>query len=120
MEATVISKIIEASPYLGFVLLFMWFEARREDKRITNAAALESRRENHERLMQERQIKHDNEINTLWAGYIQSIVAEIKAGNTALINKLEEHDSASSKRYERLGITGDLLKIAQEKSREKR
>lgn len=117
MEASVIAKIIEASPYLGFVLLFIWFEAKREDKRIMNAAALESRREAHEKAMQEKQLQHDRDVNNLWASYIQQIVDEIKLGNVALIEKLEEHDKASEKRYERLGVTRDLFKAAQDKGR---
>jgi hypothetical protein len=115
MEAAVLAKIIEASPYLGFILLFLWFEMKREDKRIAGAAALETRRETHEKEMQNKELQHARDINQLWALHFQTIANEIKAGNQALIEKLEEHDQASAGRYERLGITRDLLKIAQDK-----
>jgi len=125
---TILLKIIEASPYLGFVLLFIWFEARREERRqqavieqekrrVENAAALEARRETHEMQMQTRQLEQDRTINQLWASYIQQIVNEIKAGNTAIIQKITEHEEESTERYERMGITKDLLKAASEKTR---
>jgi hypothetical protein len=117
IETTVIAKLIEASPYLGFILLFLWYEAKREDKRIAGAAALETRREEHEKKMQEKELQHARDINQLWALHFQNIANEIKAGNQALIEKLEEHDKSSADRYERIGITKDLLKMAQEKTR---
>jgi hypothetical protein len=120
MEAAVLTKIIEASPYLGFILLFMWFEAKREDKRITNATALETRREEHEKKMQERDLQHARDINQLWALHFQKIANEIKAGNQALIDKLQEHDEASAERYERLAITKDLWKMAAQQEKSKR
>jgi hypothetical protein len=114
MEATVIAKLIEASPYLGFILLFLWFESKREDKRIVGAAALETRREEHEKKMQERDLQHARDINQLWALHFQNIANEIKAGNQALIDKLEEHDKNSEERYERMAVTKELLKAAAE------
>jgi hypothetical protein len=115
MEATVIAKLIEASPYLGFILLFLWFEMKREDKRIAGATALETRREEHEKKMQDKELQHARDINQLWALHFQNIANEIKAGNQAMIEKLQEHDEASAERYERLAITKELFKAAQEK-----
>lgn len=112
MEATVIAKLIEASPYLGFILLFLWFESKREDKRIANAAALETRREEHEKKMQEKELQHARDINQLWALHFQNIANEIKAGNQLLVEKLEEHEKQSAERYERIGVTQNLLKAA--------
>src|SRR5690349_1694225 len=120
MEASVIAKLIEASPFLGFILLFLWYEAKRDDKRVENAEKLETRRENHEKAMQEKQLKHDNDVNSLWAAYIQQIVNEIKVGNQALLEKMEEHDTADGERYKRLEITQNLFKAAQEKTRRDR
>lgn len=120
---TIIAKLIEASPYLAFLLIYMYLESKREDKRIQqqsaeearrveNAAALETRREKHEKEMQEKDLQHSRDVNNLMAGYIQQMVNEIKVGNVAIINKLQEHEEASEKRYERMGITKDLLKAA--------
>lgn len=113
----IIAKIVEASPYLGFILLFMWFESKREDKRIENAAILETRREVHEKAMQERILQHDREINTLWAGYIQQIVEEIKVGNRTLLGKLDEHEEDNKERYKRMEITMNLFKAASGKGK---
>lgn len=120
MESAVLAKIIEASPYLGFILIWLWFESKREDKRITGAAELETRREEHEKKMQEKELQHQRDINQLWALHFQNIVNEIKAGNQALIQKLEEHDRASAERYERMGITKEMLKMASEQAARRR
>ena len=112
IETTIFTKIIEASPYLGFVLLFIWFEAKREEKRVENASRLETRREEHEKMMQEKQLQQEREVNTLWASYIQQIVNEVKASNLAIIEKMDEHDQKDADRYEKLGITKDLFSRA--------
>lgn len=109
---TVLVKIVDASPYLGFVLLFIWFEYIREQKRIAGAEALETRREAHEKAMQEKQLQHDRDINTLWSAYIQEMVNEIKNSHTDILRMLEEHEFESEKRYERMGITKDLINRA--------
>ena len=36
ITAEVWAKIVEASPYLAFVLLYIYFSAKQEDKRIDN------------------------------------------------------------------------------------
>lgn len=109
---SIILKFIEASPYLAFVLAFIWFEARREEKRVANAAALETRREAHEKAMQEKQLQHDRDTHTLWASYINQLVNEVKASNQAIIEKMDEHDQRDADRYEKLGITKDLFSRA--------
>lgn len=115
MEATVITKLIEASPYLAFVLLFIWFDSKREEKRTENAAALETRREAHEKEMQEKQFKHDSDTLSLWASFNQQLVSEIKLSHKAIMDKLDEHERESEERYERMGVTKDLLKAAERK-----
>lgn len=115
IETNVLIKIIEASPYLGFVLLFIWFESRREEKRVENAAKLESRREEHEKAMQDKQLQHDRDAHSLWAAYIQQIVNEIKSGNIAILEKMDDHDKNDEERYKRLDITKDLFKAASER-----
>lgn len=115
IDIAIISEIIKASPYLAFILLFLWVEAKREEKRVENAKALEDRREAHEKDMQARQLQQDRDINTLWAGYINQIVEEIKASNRAIMQRLDEHEKESQDRYERIGITKDLLKAASER-----
>jgi hypothetical protein len=113
----VIGKLIEASPYLGFVLLFIWLEIKREEKRVENAAALETRREIHEKGMLERQLQQDRNINELWASYIQQLVNEIKLSHAAIIRAVEEHEKESEDRYEKMSITKDLFKAAAERKK---
>jgi len=113
----VISKIIEASPYLGFVILYILLDAKREERRITNATTLESRREVHEKDMQDRQIKHSDDVLQLYAAFNQQLISEIKLSHNAIMNKLAEHERESEERYERMGITKDLLRAATERKR---
>ena len=124
----VISKIIEASPYLGFVILYILLDARREERRTTGAtalenrreagaAALESQRESHEKTMQDRQIKHSDDVLQLYASFNQQLINEIKLSHNAIMNKLAEHEQESEDRYERMGITKDLLRAATERKR---
>lgn len=114
---SVISEIVKASPYLGFVLLFIWFDAQREEKRIKNATEAAVRREQHENVMQDRQIKHDDDVIQLYASFNQQLVQEIKLSHQAIMTRLTEHEEESEKRYQRMGITKDLLKAANEKTR---
>jgi hypothetical protein len=108
----VITKLIEASPYLGFVILYILLDAKREERRTHNAAELESRREEHEQAMQDRQIKHDNEVLQLYASFNQQLVVEIKLSHQAIMSKVQDFDERTEKRLDRLGITQDLLKAA--------
>jgi hypothetical protein len=117
IDVAIISELIKASPYLAFILLFLWVEAKREDRRVLNAKALEDRRETHEKEMQARQLQQDRDINNLWASYIQQIVDEIKTSNRAIMQRIDEHEKESEDRYERIGITKDLLKAASERTR---
>jgi hypothetical protein len=117
MEASVITKIIEASPYLGFILLFMWFEAKREDKRTANAEELETRREKHEKELEEKREAHDRDINNMWASYIKSILDQQNEMSKALMDTIVEHEESSQQRYERLGITQELINAVKESQR---
>jgi hypothetical protein len=117
IETSVLIEILKASPYLGFILLFIWFEAGREEKRVKNAESLETRRENHEKLMQEKQLQHERDMNTLWAGYIQELVDGIEKSHQELMKRLDEHEKKSDDRYDRIGITKDLLKAAAERTK---
>ena len=108
--AEIIGKLIEASPYLAFLLIYMWLEERKYQKRVENATTLESRRETHEKEMEARRLAHEKDMNTLWASYIQQLVNEIKTSHQILMNKLDEHEEESEKRYSKIGLTQDILK----------
>lgn len=112
-----ITEIIKVSPYLGFVLMYMVFEARREDKRTENAKALEDRREAHDIALEEKREEHDREMNNMWANSIKMIVESIQSSNKALMDALAAHDKASEERYEKIGNTKELMKAVQERGR---
>jgi len=52
----------------------------------------------------------------LYASFNQQLISEIKLSHRAIMDKLTEHEDESEKRYERMGITKDLLKAATERN----
>lgn len=119
METTVISKLIEASPYLGFVLIWIWFESQREDKRVANAAELEDKREKHELALEEKREAHDRDVNNMWASYIKSLLDKQTETSERLLDALHKHEEASQDRYDRIGITQDLIDAVKESKRQR-
>ena len=75
-------------------------------KRIENAKELENRREAHER-----------EINNMWANSIRMINEQQSKTSEALMTALKEHDRASQERYEKIGITNDLIQAVKDRQR---
>jgi hypothetical protein len=114
---TILVKLVDASPLLVFFLLLVYLEYLRDQQRIKNATALEDRREVHEKAMQDKQIKHDTEVVSLYAAFNQELVKEIRLSHEAIKASLDEHEKESEERYKRLGITKDLLKAAAERTK---
>jgi hypothetical protein len=105
----ILLKFIDASPFLAFLLVYIWIDSKREDKRVANASSLETRRENHER-----------EMNNMWAQHIKSITDQIATSHQVIMSKLADHDKESQERYERMNITKDLIKAAEQQTQVRR
>lgn len=122
-----LSKLGEAIPYavlyVVIVLIMLNAEDKRDEKRVTNATALENKREAHEKAMQDKQLQHERDLNTLWAiqqketvtqmmTTVQDFQQQVIASNTKVIERMDAFDEKDEERYKRLGVTQDLLKAA--------
>lgn len=83
------------------VYLFQNNENKREQQRIDNAKTMEQERK-----------AHELQLNNMWATAFKNLIDEIKSGQKAIADALATHDSAERERYERMGITKDLVDVA--------
>lgn len=97
-----LAELIRQSPIaaalLGAVYLFLRREREAEEIRVRNAEALENKRQ-----------AHELQVNAMWASYIKNIVDTISISNEKIVNALAAHERASEERYDRLGVTQDLI-----------
>lgn len=99
-----IKELPVAAALILIVYLFLSNDNKREQQRIENAKAMEAERKNHEM-----------QINAMWAQHIKMLVDNQTEGNTTIVKALTEHELNSQRRYERMGITKDLLDSVREK-----
>ena len=104
-----IRQVPSAAAVIGAVYLFLKREKEAEEIRTRNAAALEDKRQ-----------AHDSQINNMWAGYIKSIIEQVQQGNKTIVDTIAAHGKESAERYEKLGITQDLIDAVKEQSRHAR
>jgi len=88
---------------IGTVYLFLKAENEREQRRITNAKEMEMERR-----------AHEIEKNEMWSSFIKNLIDSQNNSSTVIANAIAEHEVASRDRYEKMGITNDLLKVAKE------
>jgi hypothetical protein len=97
-----LAELIRQSPIaaalLGAVYLFLRREKEAEELRVKNAEALENKRQTHEIT-----------VNAMWASYIKNILDTVTISNQKIVDALAAHEKSSEERYERLGITQDLI-----------
>jgi hypothetical protein len=51
----------------------------------------------------------------MWANSIKMIVDQQKEAHIVILAALKEHDKASQERYERIGITNDLIQAVKDR-----
>lgn len=85
------------------VYLFLTTENKREQQRIENAK---------ERMAEQRAF--DAQLQNMWANNIKSIIDRVDEGQKMIATALNEHERLSRERYEKMGITDDLLQAAKE------
>lgn len=95
-------NLIQQAPYIAAIItvvyMFQRSEEKREQQRVENAKALDAERQ--------AQIR---ELNNMWANNIKQIVEQHAQTQVALMTALKDHDKASQERYEKIGITNDLI-----------
>jgi len=96
-------QIPSAVAVIGMAYLFLKAEKEREERRVVNAKEMEKERRDHELM-----------INNMWATYIKTLVDKQNETYLAIAGALESHEEASKDRYERMGITKELLQAVKQ------
>jgi hypothetical protein len=105
-------EMAKASPIglamIAIVYIFVTNENKREQQRIENGK---------ERAAEQR--AYDMQVQSMWANNIKAIIDKVDEGQKAIASALIEHERMSRERYEKMGITDDLLQYAKENLRSK-
>lgn len=98
-----IKQIPLGAAMIAIVWLFQTNENKREEQRINNAK---------ERQAEQRAF--DLQVQSMWANNIKGLIDKVDEGQKIIAMALNEHERASRERYEKMGITDDLLQAAKE------
>lgn len=100
-------EMAKASPIglamIAIVYIFVTNENKREQQRIENAK---------ERATEQRAF--DAQVQNMWANHIKGLIDKVDEGQKMIATALNEHERSSRERYEKMGITDDLLQAAKE------
>jgi hypothetical protein len=106
-------ELVKQAPVLAGLIVLVWMfqlaEEKRERQRVENAKLLEDKREAHETNMETKRQTHDSQMNNMWASYIKSIIDQQNESIKALMELINDHETSSQRRYERMGITKELI-----------
>lgn len=97
------------------VALFLNHIQKNEEKRFAHDKELETQRALNAKTLQDENRAHALQVNSMWASNIKLIVDQQVQSNQVIANALNEHERASRERYDKMGITDDLLQLAKEK-----
>lgn len=70
----------------------------------------EERRQSHENELERKREAFTREMNNMWANSIKLVTEQTSTMHESLLAALQHHEEASQRRYERMGITRDLMK----------
>jgi hypothetical protein len=109
-------KFIEQAPWAAamtlIVYLFLRHQREIEHSREANAAAMaKERREAEAQAVRERR-EYEQQKDAMWATWIKNLIDQQNNSAKQLADALAAHDRASEKRYEKLGVTKDLIQAA--------
>lgn len=93
-----VKQVPSAAAVIGMAYLFLRAEEKRELRRVEDAKEKEKERRDHEL-----------QINNMWASYIKSLIDKQDETYELIAKSLSEHEKSSQERYDRIGITKDLL-----------
>ncbi len=101
-------EMAKASPIglamIAIVYIFVTNENKREQQRIENGK---------ERAAEQR--AYDMQVQSMWASNIKNLIDKVDDGQKMIAHALADHERQSRERYEKMGITDDLLQLAKEK-----
>lgn len=106
-------EMIKQSPIAAALLLVVFFFLKHirdaEAQRIANAKDMETERRAHELA-----------INNMWAVNIKQLVDQMSNSHAEIVRLIEQHDKNDKERYERMGVTKDLLDAAKDAERRRK
>lgn len=101
-------KFIEQAPWAAAIILtvymFLKYLKEQEAARALNAAAMAKERR-----------EHELEINNMWAVNIKTMIEKQDDTFTAIATALAQHERSSQDRYDKIGITKDLIRAVKER-----
>ena len=101
-------KFIEQAPWAAAIIftVYMFLKHLKEldAARALNAASMARERR-----------EHELQINNMWAVNIRTLIEKQDETFTTIATALAEHEKSSQERYDRIGITKDLIKAVKEK-----
>ncbi len=105
---------------LIIIQLFLKAMDKREDQRIAHDKQMEAERTTNAKALEETRQKHESATIAMLADAIKHTSDEFSKTAKLIIDALDDHEGASKERYEKMGITKDLLEAAKERERDLR
>lgn len=123
MDSTIYIELIKQAPYIAALIvlvgIFIWDGNRREEGRLRSDKDLEDLRVKNATELEDRREKHEREINNMWANSIKMLIDQQDKAHQVMMSALKEHDKASQERYDRIGITNDLIQAVKDRQQNK-
>lgn len=117
-------KFIEQAPwaaaYIFTVYMFLNFISKSEDKRMEHEKALEDKRIDAAKEREKERREHEATIANMQAQNMKQLLERQEATFETIAQALSEHEKASKERYDRMGITKDLIAAVKEEKDKRR
>ncbi len=106
-------KLIEQSPWAAAIILivymFLTYLGKLEDKRIVRDSDGEKARTESAKERERERRDHEMTIANLQANSMKQMLEQMASGMEIIAKALSDHDKASRERYEKIGMTKDLI-----------
>lgn len=113
METSVWVKLIEQAPSAAIIVvvvyMFLTYLGKLEDKRMAHDTDAEKQRTENAKERERERRDHEIQIASLQANAMKQMLEQMDTGMETIAKTLAEHDKASRERYEKIGMTKDLI-----------
>ena len=113
METSVWVKLIEQAPSAAIIVvvvyMFLTYLGKLEDKRMAHDTEAEKQRTDNAKERERERRDHEIAIAGLQANAMKQMLEQMETGMETIAKTLAEHDKASRERYEKIGMTKDLI-----------
>lgn len=123
MDSALLGKLGEQAPYLVIILLLVWafltYISKQDDKRLAHEKEMEKMRTENAKEREKERREHELTIANMQANSMKQLIENITHMMQVQANALAEHERSSQERYDKMGITNDLLSAAKDAMRRK-